>query len=193
MMNIKPCIVLCAFAVVAAGPVAAETYKWVDAQGQVHFSDRPPPSGAEKVELLPAQKYRPPAADHAATKSFVSKGGAPVAYSEFDMRRPQSGEVITNTGGTVSVQLRLQPELQLGHSILIYLDGKRVDGIPTTGTTIPLTNVNRGEHHLVAVIVDRAAKSLASTEAVTFVVRQNSIANPPQGPALRPPPPKKKP
>lgn len=184
-MNLASRIVLCAFAAAAAGPVAAETYKWVDAQGQVHYSDRPPPDGAEKVELLPIQTYKVPVTEYAASGNSASKGGAVIAYSEFDMRTPQSGEVITNAGGNVNVQLRVQPELQPGHSILIYLDGKRVDGIPTAGVSFPLVNVNRGEHQLVAVIVDRAAKSLASTGAVTFVVRQNSIAKPPQGPALR--------
>jgi hypothetical protein len=184
MTNTRSRIVLCALAAVAAGPVAAETYKWVDAQGQVHYSDRPPPQGAEKVELLPAQAYRAPAAARTAAKAPASKDGAVVAYTEFEMRTPQSGEVITNAGGNVNVQVRLQPDLQPGHSILIYLDGKRVDGIPTTGLSFPLVNVIRGEHHLVAVIVDRAAKSLASTPAVTFVVRQHSIAKPPQGPAL---------
>ncbi len=39
----------------AAAPAAAATvYRWVDEQGRVHFSDRPPPGGGERLEVRPA-------------------------------------------------------------------------------------------------------------------------------------------
>lgn len=34
----------------AAAPVGAELYKWVDADGNVHYSDKPPPANARKTE-----------------------------------------------------------------------------------------------------------------------------------------------
>ena len=37
-------------AVFAAVPAAAELYKWVDAEGKVHYSDTPPPANAKKAE-----------------------------------------------------------------------------------------------------------------------------------------------
>jgi hypothetical protein len=174
-----------ALVALAAGTVSAETYKWVDAQGQVHYSDRPPPEGAQEVQLIPAQTFRAPAAARPAAPA-TKTGNTSVAYSQFDIRTPQTGEVVSNTSGKVNVQVRLEPELQPGHSILIYLDGKRVDGIPKTGSEFPLSNVSRGEHQLVAVVADTAAKSVISTDPVSFVVRQKSVAKPPQGPAQHP-------
>lgn len=35
------------------GLAAAEIYRWTDANGQVHFSQRPAAAGAEKVEVKP--------------------------------------------------------------------------------------------------------------------------------------------
>lgn len=37
-------------AVLAAAPAAAELYKWVDADGNVHYTDTPPPANAKKTE-----------------------------------------------------------------------------------------------------------------------------------------------
>ena len=176
----------CALAALAAGTASAEAYKWVDADGQVHYSDRPPPAGAQKVELIPVQTYRTPASQRAAAESAKPAAGGTVAYAEFELRRPQTGEVIQNSGGTVSVELRIEPALQQGHSIWLYLDGKRIDGLSTKGTSFELSNVWRGEHRLVAAITEPSGKPVVSTPPVTFMVRQTSIAKPPQGPALRP-------
>lgn len=45
-----PAIVL--ILAMAASPVLAETYKWVDAKGVVTYSDTPPPSAAAKPKLV---------------------------------------------------------------------------------------------------------------------------------------------
>jgi len=174
----------------AAGIASAEMYKWTDAQGQVHYSDRPPPSGAEKVEVIPAQTYHAPALAQAkpTTESPNSRRQA-VSYSDFEIRRPQMDDVIPNSGGSVSVELRLNPTLQPGHAVWLYLDGKRLDGLSTTGTSFDLSNVVRGDHTLVASIVDTAGKQIVSAPAVKFSLRQTSVAKPPVGPSLRPPPP----
>ena len=37
-------------AALAAAPAAAELYKWVDADGNIHYSDKPPPATAKKAE-----------------------------------------------------------------------------------------------------------------------------------------------
>jgi glutaredoxin len=56
-------VVLVALLVTAGRPAeaAAEIYKWVDAQGQVHFQDRPPGKDATSatVEVTPSTQIRP--------------------------------------------------------------------------------------------------------------------------------------
>lgn len=185
---------ICVLFLCAASLASAETYKWVDAQGQIHYSDRPPPDGAQKIELIPAQTYHAAAAAQAKSTAAPAGGKSPskgeaVTYSVFEVRRPQTGDNVQNSGGSVSVELRLEPGLQPGHSIWLYLDGKRIDGLATNGTSFQLANVIRGEHTLVASITEPSGKPLVSTPGVRFSVQQNSIAKPPVGPALRPPPP----
>ena len=43
----------------AQGPVQAELYKWVDENGKVHFSDKPPPEVAGKAEVLDIGQKKP--------------------------------------------------------------------------------------------------------------------------------------
>jgi len=46
----KPLTVLM-FMLLGFSAVAAEVFRWTDEHGQVHFSQRPPPGGAQKMDL----------------------------------------------------------------------------------------------------------------------------------------------
>jgi len=49
-------------------PAMAQMYKWVDANGEVHYSDRPPPSNVKTETLrMPAEAAAAPAAAPAAS------------------------------------------------------------------------------------------------------------------------------
>jgi hypothetical protein len=68
-------------------PATAQTYKWVDANGEVHYSDQPPP-GNIKAETLqaPAEPAAAPAASRA--------GDVPKSLAERDQafRKRQAEE-----------------------------------------------------------------------------------------------------
>ncbi|MGH8478089.1 MAG: DUF4124 domain-containing protein [Gammaproteobacteria bacterium] len=53
MIEHPPWPLLCAALCAAASPVLAEMYKWRDAEGQVHYSESPPPG-------RPAETIKPP-------------------------------------------------------------------------------------------------------------------------------------
>lgn len=173
-----------------SAPALADTqtvWKWVDKEGVTHYSDRPMP-GATKMELstgnttTTASPPPPPPPSRSSRQSEPSE----VQYSTFAITSPAPGESIVNTGGVVQVDVQLEPRLQPGHTLQVYLDGRAIDGAPN-GTSYSLTDVPRGEHTLVAVITDPRGTRLLSSEPVTFFVRQTSIAKPPVGPALRNP------
>jgi len=55
-------------------PGQAEVYKWTDAQGKLHFSDRPPAEGnSDQIQLQPTNSY----------------GGMPVDAEDADQGREQ--------------------------------------------------------------------------------------------------------
>ena len=61
------------------------------------------------------------------------------------------------------------------------------------GATQATLEVPRGTHTLRIQVTDQAENVIATSKSVTFHVRQESIANPPVGPTLKPKPPPKRP
>lgn len=179
-------------AMVATSAFAGQTvWKWVDERGVTHYSDRPMP-GATKMELnvAPPTADPPPTATSGSSSSARdqqdSASGPP--YRNFEIWRPANGDTVVNTGGVVQVNLRIEPTLQPGHNIALYLDGRLVESEAGNQLEYSLEQVPRGLHSLIAVVNDERGRRVQETAQVQFSVRQNSIANPPVGPALRPPP-----
>lgn len=81
---------------------------------------------------------------------------------------------------------RVEPALNGGQQLWWLLNGQllRADAAEAALRALP-----RGSHTLQARVADAAGKALLDSTPVTFNIRQNSVATPPVGPALRKPPP----
>ena len=157
--------------------MGATVYKWVDAQGVIHFSDQPHPE-AQAIDVQPKNTVSsPPVA--ASTASTTTRANAPAGPPyQCEVIRPERDEVFLNTS-TVSMRLSLQPDLLPGDQIAIAVDGKRLTNQPTTGTEFVITGVERGTHTLMMVVYDRTGKNLlCTTPTITFHVRQPSVQAP---------------
>jgi hypothetical protein len=175
----------------AAPAFAGQTvYKWVDEKGVTHYSDQPV-AGAEKVELkgganrssapAPTPSYAPPPSRE--TTSTRKETGP--AYSRFVITSPQQDEAIINTGGVVRVEVAATPALDAGHRITYYLDGAQVPDANPSSMSHEFKDMPRGTHTVKAVVSTLQGATIQETPTVTFHVRQQSIAQPPVGPALR--------
>lgn len=194
-----PLLVLLALATFAfALPALADqvVWKWVDGNGVTHYSDRPVP-GAVRIELnLGARPSSSAASSGAVTPGAQAASAADDApraadaplYRDFEILSPANGETVPNTGGEVTVSVRIAPNPQPGHQLDLYLDGRLVEGFAPNTTSFDLKEVPRGTHRVVATISDARGTRIQETAPVEFTVRQASIAQPPVGPALRPPP-----
>lgn len=182
------------------GTVAGEVYRWVDEDGNVHYSDAKR-GDAEKVEIEEPQTMPAPdtssretgesAGDKAGenTEQAQQAGGKPdvAAYETVRISEPKSEATIWDNQGNVPFQVTLEPELSrdAGHRLAVYVDGKRRRTIP--GTQDTLTGINRGQHELRVAVIDAQGEELGSSESVTFFVKQASLQrqqdNPRQGPS----------
>jgi Domain of unknown function (DUF4124) len=168
-------ISLIAIGILLAATAFATTYKWVDQNGVTHYSDTPAP-GAQVVDLQSAQTFTPSASTGTSrAQTATSAAGQQVVQYRLDLWKPENDETLQNTGNTLTARVRIEPDLQAGHSIWLYLDGKRVDGLPGTGESFSLNNVFRGTHTLVAVVTDQTGKQIVSSQTVTFHMHQTSI------------------
>jgi hypothetical protein len=174
----------------AAPAFAAQVvWKWVDDKGVVHYSDRPVP-GATRIEVSTGNRYDSTPQTPAAEPVTPTQEQPPAAtqYQTLQIASPANDEAIVNTAGQVPVQVQLEPALQPGHSLYLYLDGFLVEDFPRSGTSHTLANVARGTHTLILTVNDSRGQRFQESPVITFSVRQSSVANPPVGPTLRPPP-----
>ncbi len=143
---------------------SAGIYKWVDEEGNVHYSDQEE-KGAEPVELPKTVTFSPPTASTQTSSKSAPVEGA--AYSKMAIVKPEMNETIRNSNGVVAVAIELTPALMPGDSITLYLDGNAVvKGANQTATT--LTQVERGSHTLRASVYDKNGAARISSSSIIF-------------------------
>ena len=176
-------------AVMAAGGI----YSWTDESGNLIFGDSPPstvsatPIDPPKLTVLEgfSSRYKTdPVSNEKETMASTPKSSEPgkkTVYSEIKVIAPKKGQSIRANDGDVSVALTLSPKLRSGDRIVITLDGKEFSR--STSRVANLTNLDRGEHTLMVSVVNKAARTLVSSEIVTFnVLRNSALINKPYSP-----------
>lgn len=171
-MNVRRLLLL--LLVVAVNAPAA-VYKWVDAEGNIHYGDQPPAGApADPLKLPGLSTYRTPAQD----AGDLADGTTPQApfsgYTRIAIARPKANAVVRNNQQRVPVQITLEPALQPAHHLVIYLDNKPVGG-PVTTLSMHLQGVERGGHSLKVEVVDAGDKTLAVSSTVYFTLRQAAL------------------
>lgn len=162
-------VLLLAFLLIPSLGTADTMYKWVDAQGNVHYSDKPAP-GATKIDVPKAHTFTPPpvAAPEGNGNEAQSRPRqrAHTSYS-ISISSPQDQETLWNVP-SVTISAAVSPALQPGDSVTFTLDGasKTVNG------TSASFDADRGEHTATASINGASA-------SVTFFVQKTTGKKPP--------------
>lgn len=162
-------------AMIAATAAATEIYRWVDADGQAHYSDQWQP-GAERIHIQESPGYSTPPSG-AAPAGEAPPAAPASSYQVLEIASPAQEEVLWNIESQLRVSLQLDPALQPGHELRLFLDGQQQD-IPTGSTQAMLSGVYRGVHTLRAEVVSEDGTVLITSPTRTFAVRQTSILNP---------------
>jgi hypothetical protein len=176
-------------AVIAAGGI----YSWTDESGNVIYGDTPPDNISAKsidppkltvLEGFSSRYKTEPVFDKQSTSHSAPKNTQPdkkVIYTEMKVIAPKKDQSIRANDGDVSVALSLSPKLRAGDRIVISLDGKEYSR--GTSRVANLTNLDRGEHTLMVSVVNKAARSLISSEEVIFnILRNSALINKPYSP-----------
>lgn len=170
--------VLAFVAVLAAGSVYAQAYRWVDADGVVHYSDVPQ-EGAEQI-VLPQNKPRPrqpapaPRSNQQQQQAAAEEPPKPFSYESIEVVSPAPEQTLWNIEGTLNVAIALTPGLKEGHKLRVYFDGNPQE---VNRTSFELEEVYRGVHNIQVEVVDEMGKLMGRSLPNRFYVQQNSIAN----------------
>lgn len=174
------CVVVLVGVFVPAATAAAGIFKWVDDQGQVHYSDRPDSTNAQEMNLGPLTTYRAQRVTTAPTGNVDTEAAGP-AYTRFVITAPPHDAAIRDNAGNIGVEIDIEPELRQasGHTIVVLVDGQARGRMTSTSAT--LTNVDRGTHTIEARVVDSNDTQIAQTAPVTVHLQRVS-----QRPSPRP-------
>ena len=159
--------------VACAATVAATVYRWVDENGVTHYSDQPH-ENAEKVTVAAPQTYS--AAKGYSPSTTASPKTATATYS-CAVAQPANDATFQNTS-TVSFAAQSNPAPVNGDQMVLLLDGAKVPNFPTSGGSLTLDSVDRGQHTVQAVVQDSTGKAVCQSTPVTFTVLQASVLNP---------------
>lgn len=174
-------LILVAFSLaIMASPLMAQVYKTVDADGNVTYTDKPPPDGSKPIKLAPISVIEAPTYEKAPDPAKAGGEGEEIPlrdlrkiYRDFSIISPQSEESVWRPDGPVSVAWSVGNPLQQGMQVSIYLDGAKQ--ATTTEQVIPITGLDRGEHTLAAELRDAKNRKIATAAPVTFFIRQPNI------------------
>jgi hypothetical protein len=157
---------------------AAVIYKWVDADGVVHYSDQASP-GAEKIVTATssAAGAAGPRSGTAATFQMPQQAEPKgLNYSEFSISSPLPDQAFFGDD-VVAVHLTLSPALRPNQAITWHLNGKQLD-FPPDSVSFALPRLDRGTYALTATITDQQTGESQNSNGVTFFVRQPSALSP---------------
>ncbi len=161
----------------AAG--AAELWRWKDADGVVHYSDRPV-QGAERIEVLSKQKTSP---DTPPAPSYTPPPPpTDTAYTRCIVTLP-ANEQVFNGVSSVDMSIFIEPALRAGHRSQVLLNGRPDTDWPSGTSSRTLANAYRGTYTLSVRVLDAGGRALCEGPAITFHVRQPSLL----APGRRPP------
>jgi hypothetical protein len=172
-MRALACIVLLLAATLAhAGD--RPLYRYVDKNGGVHYTDRPPYKGAKPMVLYNLQT---PTAKHkwedAASAEIIRK--APRFAVQWTL--PTPGQTYRETSPGIPVAVSVMPGLAKGFGLIFHVDGKAQNRAPLDDIQTTLHGIGAGKHELVAALISPEGKELVRSAAVSIQVKPALVKN----------------
>jgi hypothetical protein len=160
-------------------PVAAQIYKYTDANGNTAYSNQPPDGiKAETVELPPLNSIEPAAPRAGSVQSAppAEPEQPQAAYSTLELTDLPTDEALRANNGTFTIGVRIEPRLRSGHLMQLLVDGNPY-GQPTNIPRFQVINIDRGEHSF-AVAVQDAQGILQQSPTLTLTVQRVHVNRP---------------
>ena len=159
-MRILACLLLMLSLPALAGGSAV--YRYVDKNGGVHFTPRPPDSRAKPFALdQPMQLQRDPGAP-----------SPPLQSPPFGVRfSTPSPDQTYAASGDVRVSISIMPGLAKGYGLVFRVDGQAQNRKPLPDIRTTLHGVASGTHEITAALIGPGGMELARSAPIKIHVR----------------------
>ncbi|NUT75095.1 DUF4124 domain-containing protein [Pseudomonas sp. C1C7] len=153
-------------------PVAAQIYKYTDANGNTAYSNQPPDGvTAQPVDLPPLNSVEPQAPNNPApTATAESREPSKGVYEILELTNLPTTEALRANNGTFTVNVLIKPRLQGPHLFRLLLD-EQPYGQPSNVPSLQLVNIDRGLHSLAVQVID-AETVIQQSPTATFTVQR---------------------
>lgn len=168
-MRLKAAIAILLSAAAMSAAAGDPVYRYTDAGGTVHYSDRAPDRHAKPIRLAPLSG----AISREASKARIFY--PPEALREaarFSVRveSPTPGERFGAGRAPTVAAASVMPGLVKGFRLVYQLNGRAVTAAPVDALSIALRPLPAGEHGLVVVLLDPKGQEVARSVESRFVV-----------------------
>lgn len=152
----------------------AGLYKHVDKDGNITYTDKPadnkeeefqPPAISNVETVKPAPR---PAVSRATGSSAATAG----TYSSFTVTAPAPDSTVRDAAGNVNIAFALEPDLQAGHKLAIFLDNKLL--VTVQAPSHSLSNLDRGTHTVRGEIRDARDQTLMRSNEISFHLKRTA-------------------
>ncbi len=152
----------------------AAIYFQKDANGNIIYSDTPLTDNAQSINI-PSTKHSstPPVSPPIPSDTAAKKDIGNKAYTTFFIVSPTDQETIQNQP-VITVSINIDPKLQSGDKIQLYVDGKAWGGAEAN-TQFTLDHIDRGIHQLYAVLLNQNGITIKQSNNVTLYVHYASV------------------
>ncbi len=168
--------------------VLAEIYKTTDEEGNVIYTDQKPEPDSQPLELrelsvispqvrvvAPKEAIRPSQRQSVdgEQQEVTSIRDLRRGYRDFAIVSPLHEQSFLGTGNEATIAWNTQYRLQEGMTVTVYIDGKAQP--PTMDSSIKVEKLWRGAHEVYAVLKDDRNRQIATTDPITFFIKQHSV------------------
>jgi hypothetical protein len=155
---------------------AATVYQQTDDNNNTTYSDTPA-KNAKVIEIpqensissIPKTILTKPTSGTSTKISEEPAAEERKPYTSFKITDPYDNQTFQNQR-QIPVQVTIEPELQKGDTVQLYLDGNP-NGQAVEGSALQLKQVDRGTHTISAVIFDKNKTIVRSTNTITVYIQ----------------------
>ena len=169
-------IMVCALWLAPLATSHAQVYRVVDENGNVTFTDKPPPD-AEEIDVRAPNTSAPPvksAFPEAQRNDSGSEDASEDAGYEVIITAPADETIIPRGAGNFTVTASVVPSPLNGELLQLRIDGSAYKE-PQRSASWALTNVSRGEHNITVAVVDENGNSISISDPIKVYVYRPSI------------------